>query len=421
MVEGNAHAGEATPEQVRSEVKSWLHREWDPDLALAEWRELLVRARWAVPSWPTQWYGRDLPLWADDVVASEIRSAGAIGLPVGAGMSLAAPTILAHGPDALRERFLLPTLTGAEKWCQLFSEPGAGSDLAGVSTKAVRDGDRWVVSGQKVWNTSAHHADFGILLARTDWEAPKHRGITYFVIPMHQAGVEVRPLKQMNFHASFNEVFLSEAEIPEEHVVGEVHQGWAVALTTLNYERRFASASRPNIPVSKGLALEQARDEAAEHFKTYEWYPQRAGRVDLLVEHARASGRANDPIVRQELVKVLSLRDVSAWTAERARAQRALGRPPGAEGSIGKLASSNLARRASATHSLIAGANGMLSGSDGAFEGIIGETLVSVPAVSIAGGTDEIQKNILAERVLGLPREPNTSNDIPFRDILRNA
>lgn len=420
-MQDDLQADSATPEQVRSEVRSWLEQEWDPDLSLREWRERLVRARWAVPSWPARWFGRGLPLWADDTVASEIQRAGAIGLPVGAGMSLAAPTILAHGPDSIRERFLLPTLTGAEKWCQLFSEPGAGSDLAGVSTGAVRDGDRWMVSGQKVWNTSAHHADFGILLARTDWDAPKHRGVTYFVIPMHQPGVEVRPLKQMNFHSSFNEVFLTEAVIPADYVVGQVHKGWTVALTTLNYERRFAGTGRPATPDSKSLALEEARAEAAEYFKTYEWYPQRAGRVDLLVEHARAAGRAADSVVRQELVRALTLRSASAWTAERARAQRALGRPPGAEGSIGKLASSNLARKAAAVHSLLAGANGMLSGADGAFDGVIGEVLVSVPAVSIAGGTDEIQKNILAERVLGLPREPSAISDLPFRKSLRNA
>ena len=163
-----------------------------------------------------------------------------MGLPVGSGTWLAAPTILAHGSDELRDRLLAPILTGEETWCQLFSEPGAGSDLAGLTTTAVLDGDEWVINGQKVWNTSAHHADMGMLLARTDRDVPKHRGITYFVLPMKQPGVEVRQLRQMNYRASFNEVFLTEARIPRDKVIGEVGQGWTAALTTLAHERRFA-------------------------------------------------------------------------------------------------------------------------------------------------------------------------------------
>src|SRR5262249_24467557 len=151
------------------------------------------------------------------------------------GMTLAASTLLAQGPDDVRERFLLPTLTGEVTWCQLFSEPSAGSDLAGLSTRADLDGDAWVVNGQKLWSTSAHHADLGMLLARTDWDAPKHKGITYFVIPMHQPGVEARPLRQMNERASFNEVFLTDARVPRADVVGVVGDGWRTALTTLTF------------------------------------------------------------------------------------------------------------------------------------------------------------------------------------------
>jgi alkylation response protein AidB-like acyl-CoA dehydrogenase len=175
---------EDSEQALRREVAQWLAAHWDPGLGLLEWRERLVDGRWAVPSWPSRWHGRDLPGWADKVVADEIRDAGAVGTPLGGGMSLAAPTILAHGGDDLRERLLRPTITGALTWCQLFSEPGAGSDLAGLSTTAVRDGDDWIINGQKVWNTSAHHADFGMLLARTDWDVPKHAGISYFALPM---------------------------------------------------------------------------------------------------------------------------------------------------------------------------------------------------------------------------------------------
>jgi alkylation response protein AidB-like acyl-CoA dehydrogenase len=343
-----------------------------------------------------------------------------VGLPLGSGVALAAPTILTHGPDPLRERFLLPILTGEETWCQLFSEPGAGSDLAGLTTSAVLDGDEWVVNGQKVWNTSAHHAQFAMLVARTDWEVPKHRGLTYFVLPMHQPGVEVRPLRQMNFHASFNEVFLTDARIPADHVVGDVGGGWAAALTTLAFERRFGGLSRPRFGSVSGRAVEQARREADEHFETYRWYPQRAGRADLVVDHARTAGRAADPLVRQEAARVLSLQRASGWSANRARAARALGRPPGAEGSLGKLAVSEVARTAGHLHGRIAGAAAMLSGPDSPHDGVIAEVLVSVPAQSIAGGTDEIQKNIVGEKVLGLPREPAPDRDLPFRSVTRN-
>ena len=411
----------ATPEDVRAAVGAWIAAHWDPQRSLLEWRRQLVEHRWAVPSWPAHWFGRDLPAWADDVVATELRAREAVALPLGVGTGLAAPTILTHGPDAVRDRFLRPTLTGEETWCQLFSEPGAGSDLAGVATHAVRDGDEWIVNGQKVWNTSAHHADFGILVARTDWDVPKHGGLTYFVLPMRQPGVEVRPLRQMNFHASFNEVFLSDAVIPGDHVVGEVGGGWAVAMTTLAHERRFGAMSRPRFSAAAGRATEEARQEADEHFRTYAWYPQRAGRADLLEEHARRAGRTEDPLVRQELAAVLSWQRVSGWTGDRASAARALGRPPGAEGSLGKLAMSVIARRAAAAHSLIGGAAGLLTGDDGAFEGTIGEVLLSVPAQSIAGGTDEIQRNIVGDKVLDLPREPSVDRDVPFRDVPRNA
>ncbi|MFM9083873.1 MAG: acyl-CoA dehydrogenase family protein, partial [Actinomycetota bacterium] len=208
--------------RLRRDVRALVARSWDPNLSLREWRTILVDSGWAMPSWPEQWHGRGLPAWADGIVRDELRTCGAVwSVPSG----LAGPTILEQGPDDVRERFLRPLLTGEEVWCQLFSEPSAGSDLAGLTSTAVLDGDEWVVNGQKVWNTSAHHADFGMLLARTDWDAPKHEGITYFALPMHQPGVEVRPLRQMNFHSSFNEVFMTDARIPREWVVGSPNRG----------------------------------------------------------------------------------------------------------------------------------------------------------------------------------------------------
>ena len=410
-------AAAADPDQIRAELADWVHGHWDPAMALRDWRKLLLASGWAVPSWPERWHGRGLPAWADDLVGSELLRLGAVGVPVGSGTWLAAPTILAHGSDDLRDRLLAPILTGEQTWCQLFSEPGAGSDLAGLSTSAVLDGDSWVVSGQKVWNTSAHHADMGMLLARTDWSVPKHQGITYFALPMHQRGVEVRQLRQMNFHASFNEVFLTDARIPAGNVIGEVGRGWTAALTTLAYERRFSALRRPAYSPAPGRALDEARAEADDHFATYSWYPQRAGRPDLVIEHARASGVSEDPVIRQAIARLITMQRVAIWTAERARVARALGARPGAEGSIGKLAASNVARESAKVHSMIAGAAALLTGPDSPFGGVVAEVLMSVPGQSIAGGTDEIQKNILAEKVLGLPPEVRVDRDVPFSQI----
>jgi alkylation response protein AidB-like acyl-CoA dehydrogenase len=412
-----AGAERISPDLVRAELADWVRQHWDPGMALREWRELLLRSGWAMPSWPKRWHGRGLPAWADELVGSELLRLGAVGVPVGSGTWLAAPTILAHGTDDLRDRLLAPILTGEQRWCQLFSEPGAGSDLAGLATSAVLDGDSWVINGQKAWNTSAHHADMGMLLARTDRNVPKHQGITYFALPMNQPGVEVRQLRQMNFHASFNEVFLTDARVPRDNVIGQVGQGWAAALTTLAYERRFSALPPPNYDQAPGRALDEARAEADDHFATYSWYPQRAGRADLVIEHAIAAGVSDDPVIRQAIARLMTLQRVSSWTAERARATRALGARPGAEGSIGKLAASTIARESARVHSMIAGAAGMLSGPDSPFGGVIAEVLISVPAQSIAGGTDEIQKNILAEKVLGLPAEVRVDRDVPFSQI----
>lgn len=405
-----------TEAALRAEVRAWVHANWDPTLSLSEWRTRLLDAGWAVPSWPERWYGKGLPAWADDVVRRELAAHGAVSsVPSG----LAGPTILEQGPDFMRERFLRPLLTGEEVWCQLFSEPSAGSDLAGLTTTAVLDGDEWVVNGQKVWNTSAHHADLGMLVARTNWDAPKHQGITYFVLPMHQPGVEVRSLRQMNHHSSFNEVFLSDARIPRDWVVGEVHQGWSAALATLAHERRWGVAgSVDRHRVDPGPAADEAHAEALETLKVYSWYPQRAGRADLAVPHAQAVGRAGDPVVRQEIARLIAMNRASQWTAERAKAARALGRPPGPEGSIGKLALSRVARQAAHVHALIGGANGMLAGDDpaAALDGLLAEILISVPAQSIAGGTDEIQHNILGEKALGLPKEPDPAKGLPYRE-----
>jgi alkylation response protein AidB-like acyl-CoA dehydrogenase len=407
---------------VRAEVRAWLEATWDPELGLVEWRNKLIDSGWGVPSWPKAWFGRALPMALEMVVEEEMQRIGAVGVAKTGIRRLAAATLLVHGSDAQKDRFLRRSLTGEDTWCQLFSEPGSGSDLAGAMTRAEFKGNRWVINGQKVWTTSAHHADWGLLLARTDWDKPKHQGLSYFVLDIHQPGVSVQPLRQMNGHASFNQVFFTDAEVPPENLVSEVGRGWAVATTTLMHERRGADGiSRwGRATEGKGRVYDEERAETATVMEPYKWYPQRAGRVDLIVQRARETGRFADPVVRQEIAKLLCLSKSAEWTARRARAAQMQGRPQGPEGSLGKLISSHVARAAARVHTLISGADAMLSGADGAMDGLVAEILVSVPAGSIAGGTDEIQRNIISERVLGMPKEPRTDNDRPFRDVPKN-
>jgi alkylation response protein AidB-like acyl-CoA dehydrogenase len=406
---------------VRHELRAFLAESWDPDLALADWRERLVDSGWACPDWPVEWYGRGLAPATAAIVVAELAAAGIPGPPPGVGVGLAAPTILEHGSDDMKRRLLRPIALGTERWCQLFSEPGYGSDLAGLVTRADRDGDEWVVNGQKLWNTSANHAEHGLLLARTDWDVPKHRGITCFAIDMRQPGVEVRPVRQMNGHASFNEVFLTEVRVSSADVIGAPGEGWRVALTTLAHERRLDRRPPRQAPdPAAGRAVREAHAEADELLAPYTWYPQRAGRAELARPLAQALGRDHDPVVRQALARLESIVRTAEWTSRRARAARVLGRPPGAEGSLGKLHGSVIAKASAEVHALIAGAQAMLDGPQSLLGGVIAEVLVSVPAVSIAGGTDEIQRNIVGERILGLPKEPQADRDLPYRDVRRN-
>ncbi len=407
--------------QVRAEVRTWLAAHWDPEMSLVAWRNKLADSGWGMPQWPEAWYGRGLPVGLTRVVEEEFAGVGAVGVAKSGVRLLAAATLLEHGSDLQKKKFLRRILTGEDAWCQLFSEPGSGSDLAGATTRADFDGDRWIVNGQKVWTTSAHHADYGMLLARTDWDAPKHEGMSFFVIEIRQPGVDVQPLKQMNGHASFNQVFFTDAKVRPEYLVSAVGDGWKVAMTTLAHERRGAdglSAPSKRGPRTGRIYVEE-RAEIETAMEPYRWYPQRAGRVDLVIERAGETGANRDPHVRQEIAKLMILAKSAEWTARRARAAQRQGRPQGPEGSLGKLAASNVARAAAHVHTLITGAEAMLTGPGSPRDGIIAEILVSVPATSIAGGTDEIQRNIIAERVLDLPKEPRFDTG-PFRNVRRN-
>ncbi|MBX9607839.1 MAG: acyl-CoA dehydrogenase family protein [Gammaproteobacteria bacterium] len=406
---------------LRAELRAWLAAHWQVDQGLVAWREKLVESGWGMPHWPREWHGRGLPVACVSALEEEFEAMGAVGVARAGIRLLAAATLLEHGTDAHKQRFLRRILTGEDTWCQLFSEPGSGSDLAGATTRAEFDGTRWVVNGQKLWTTSAHHADWGLLLARTDWDAPKHTGLSFFVIDMHQGGVEVQPLKQMNGHASFNQVFLTDALVPAENQVGNTGDGWKIAMTTLAHERRNADALRRWGQGSgrAGRIYDEERAEIATVMEPYRWYPQRTGRVDLLLPRARATGRIADPALRQDLASVLMLSRASEWLAQRARHAKENGKPEGPEGSLGKLVASHVARAAARVHTAIGGMDAMLAGADGAEQGLVAEILLSVPATSIAGGTDEIQRNIIGERVLDLPREPRTDAG-PFRDIPRN-
>jgi alkylation response protein AidB-like acyl-CoA dehydrogenase len=400
--------------EVQAEVRAWLEASWDPDAPLVEWREKLADSGWGQPGWPVEYYGRGLDAKDAATVSAEFERIGAVPAATAGPRMLAAETLLAHGNDAQKRKYLRGILTGRDTWCQLFSEPGSGSDLAGSTTRADRDGSRFVVNGQKTWSTSAHHADYGILVARTDWDVPKHDGLSYFVMPMRQPGVEVHPLKQMNGHASFNEVFFTNAIVHEDDLVGEPGQGWAVALTTLSHERSgFARIGRAaSIANREGAIHREYAEELRIANEPYTWYPQRAGRIDLLLSRARETGAIGDPAVRQEIAAALALQKcLGGFIA------RGLGRGPA--GSVTKLAASRIARAGNRAHTAISGLDAMYEGEDSACDGVVAEVLLSTPATSIAGGTDEVQKNIIAERVLGLPKETRFDSG-PFKDVPRN-
>ncbi|WP_029111617.1 acyl-CoA dehydrogenase family protein [Mycobacterium sp. URHD0025] len=315
------------------------------------------------------------------------------------GLNNAAAALFSHGTEEQRLRFLPPIVTNEEKWCQLFSEPGAGSDLASLATRAVRDGDDWVVTGQKVWTTWADQADFGILLARTDPDQPKHQGITYFLLDMHQPGVQVRPLRQITGEREFNEVFLDDARVPDAHRVGEVNDGWRVSASTLSSERQMVSGSG-----SGGMG--RLGGSSAQR----------------LITLAQETGRWSDPVIRNKVMRLWAQEQIRGWTNVRVREALKAGQSPGAASSIGKVHQATLNQQIQDLMVDLVGTGALAWPATEDADALPREVhgWMRSLANGTEGGTTDINKNILGERVLGLPKEPDPWKGKPWKDIPRS-
>ena len=350
-----------------------------------EWQRTLYDGGWAGITWPKQYGGRGAtPIQAAIFNQEQAKFDVSPGV-FAVGIGMVGPTLIGHGTDAQKERFLDTMLRGDEVWCQLFSEPGAGSDLAGLGTRAVRDGDEFVANGQKVWNSGAHYSDWGILLTRTDPTAPKHRGITYFLVDMRTPGIDVRPLRQITGQAHFNEVFLSDVRVPVANVLGAVNDGWRVAQTTLANERALIGGGAGS------------------------------GWRDIRVL-ARETGAGRDPVLRQELASAFTRFELTRFLGYRVQTALSQGKQPGPEVSIMKLFhSQNLARTGDLVMSM-QGASGTLAAPDAPRDGFWLGMFLNQWASRIGGGTDQVQRNIIGERVLGLPKEPSNDRDRPWNE-----
>jgi alkylation response protein AidB-like acyl-CoA dehydrogenase len=400
------------------EVNAWLRDNWDPDLTVEQWWRIVAAAGWTAPQFPVEYGGKGLPLSAVRTVHSAFAKFGALRPAGGLGLLMAAPTIYTCGTPEQIEQHLWRILEGSVGWCQLFSEPGAGSDLAGLTTRAERDGDRWIINGQKVWTSKAQEADYGMLLARTDFSLPKHKGISWLILDLNQPGVTIRPLREMTGESVFNEVFLDDAVCHLSDLVGGEGNGWAVANTTLSFERAGigAGGGHTGFPPSgpKGGMLGMRAGDAAKISPPSGLV---IGLKDVL-PLARATGRTKDPLIRQRLALLRSYEAAGEWNAQRARAESARG-GGAAPAIIGKLMHARVTKLAAELGVDIAGAGGMLAAPDGAEAGRFSSAYVFSPASSIYGGTDEIHRNIAGEKVLGLPRDEQPDRDQPFGEVLR--
>ncbi len=410
-------------EDVRIEVKKWLEENWNPDLTVAEWWGILARSGYAAPHFPEDCWGKGWPRDLCMAVSETITQNGAVGPPAGLGYLLAAPTIVAHGNERQHQEDLLRILNGQDAWCQLFSEPGAGSDLASLTTKAVKDGDEWHVTGQKVWTSTAQISNVGMLIARTDPDLPKHKGITYFKFDMTQPGVEIRPLREMTGRAMFNEVFLDNAIVHDDDMIGGLNNGWAAANTTLMSERAGLGTGGSGAAGNAfpGPMAGQLEDRVGDHVGQIRTGGTGGGGIaaaSKLVTLAKELGRNGERPIRQKLAKLYTLQQIGKYSALRAKSPS---QRTGAEPNIAKLMMSDLLRLQRDVGNEIVGAHGMIMGTDTPGGGTVQELTLFSPGPSIYGGTDQVQRNIIGERVLGLPKEPGPQKDTPFRDLLVNS
>ncbi|GAA3360852.1 acyl-CoA dehydrogenase family protein [Saccharopolyspora gregorii] len=388
-------------DELRTAVRDFL-AEHDPGGDRLEFLRARFDAGLAWVNYPVGLGGRDAPRALQPVVDAEFAAAGAPdNAPSrnGIGLGMAAPTILRFGTDEQRARYLRPLWTGEEVWCQLFSEPGAGSDLAALATRAVRDSDDWIVEGQKVWTSFAHRAQWAILVARSDPDAPKHKGLTYFVCDMTDPNVDVRPLRQITGEAEFNEVFLNGVRIPDSQRLGEVGQGWQVAMGTLMNER---------VAIGGGSAGRES------------------GMIGVLAEQWRAHPEARTPGAHDRLLRLWVEAEATRLTGQRLRQQLAVG-TPGPEGSAVKLAFSRLNQEISGFEVELLGEEGLAyddwtlrrpENVDFTGRGP-GYRYLRAKGNSIEGGTSEVLRNVIAERVLGLPPEIRTDKDVPWKELPR--
>ena len=401
-----------TPEEAafRAEARAWLDANAKPKVDAEQrinvmgdyrddpesvveakrWQATLAEAGWSAIHWPAAYGGRDASGLESTVLFEELARYDVPDTLFAIGVAMIGPTIIAHGSLAQKDRYLQPMRRGEELWCQLWSEPDAGSDLASLATRAEQDGDEFIINGQKVWTSGAHYCDYGLGIFRTDPSVPKNKGISCFIVDLRTPGITIRPLRQITGEAHFNEVFFDDVRIPATNLVGDLHDGWRVARTTLMNER-FATG-----------ALGDSRST-----------------FDALVDHAKATGRASDPVVRQELARVHTLGRLFDLTNARVRTSVASGGIPGVEGSILKLAIAQLGTAVADLGVTLCGPGGTLVGDDAPESGRWPDALLGAFAMHIGGGTDEVQRNIIGEMVLGLPREPDTSREVPFSDLVR--
>ncbi len=412
-------------------LATWVRANWSEDLTLRQWWQRLADAGLAFPSWPTRWGGADAG--RDDLRRRNraLVDAGALGPPTGLGVMMGAPVVLQYGTDDQKARFLPPLANGTEGWCQLFSEPDAGSDLASVTTAAIRDGDEWIVNGQKIWTSGAGRSDRGMLIARTDPDQPKHRGIGYFVITMDQPGIEIRPIHQMNGESHFSEVFFDEARVADRDRIEPHDRGWGVALATLGFERAGLGDAmtpgglRPPAGERAGY-LDRTVTEVRSRIEQGASAPvEDVASASSLTDLAHRRD-AREPVSRDGLARLHSSERLSGWLQSRTAQTAAAGLDPGRTALLLKLDWTERLRVARDL-SLRIGGPAVIAwdpSRDRRQEEIDTQRALlnfalSVPSASIAGGSDEVQRNVIAERVLGLPKDVAVDRGVAFKDRTR--